>query len=74
MTPRRSFRWRSCPPGAARGVGSRLLAALLDAAAGRYPAVSLNVQTDNPAVRLYRRLGFEVVEDGGTWYTMRKML
>jgi ribosomal protein S18 acetylase RimI-like enzyme len=57
-----------------QGVGSRLLAALLDAAAGRYATVSLNVQTDNPAVRLYRRLGFEVVEDGGTWYTMRKML
>ena len=57
-----------------QGVGSRLLAALLDAAAERYPAVSLNVQADNPAVRLYRRLSFEVVEDGGTWYTMRKRL
>lgn len=57
-----------------QGIGSRLLAALLDAAAERYDAVSLSVQADNPAVRLYRRLGFEVVEDGGTWYTMRKTL
>jgi ribosomal protein S18 acetylase RimI-like enzyme len=57
-----------------QGVGSRLLAALLDAAAERYAAVSSSVQADNPALRLYRRLGFEVVEDGGTWYTMRKRL
>ena len=54
------------------GVGSRLLEALLDKAAERYPAVSLNVQTENPALRLYRRFGFEVFEDGRTWYTMRK--
>ncbi len=57
-----------------QGIGSRLLAALLDAASERYAAVSLNVQADNPAVCLYRWLGFEVVADGGTWYTMRKML
>jgi ribosomal protein S18 acetylase RimI-like enzyme len=57
-----------------QGVGSRLLAALLDAAAGRYATVSLNVQADNPAARLYRRFGFEVVEDGGAWFTMRKPL
>jgi ribosomal protein S18 acetylase RimI-like enzyme len=57
-----------------QGIGTRLLAALLDAAGERYTAVSLSVQADNPALRLYRRLGFEVVEDGGTWFTMRKSL
>lgn len=57
-----------------RGVGSRLLAALLDAAAKRYAAVSLNVQADNPAARLYRRFRFEAVEDGGAWIIMRKRL
>jgi ribosomal protein S18 acetylase RimI-like enzyme len=57
-----------------QGIGTRLLSALLDAAAERYDAVSLSVQADNPALRLYRRLGFEVVEDGSTWFTMRKRL
>ena len=55
-----------------QGIGKRLLSALLDAAADRYDAVSLSVQADNAALRLYRRLGFEVIEDGGTWFTMRK--
>ena len=57
-----------------QGIGSRLLAALLDAACERYDTVSLSVQADNPALRLYQRLGFEVVEDGSTWFTMRKRL
>ena len=49
-----------------------LLAALLAAASEQYAAVSLSVQADNPALHLYRHLGFEVVEDGGAWFTMRK--
>ncbi len=57
-----------------QGIGSRLLTALLDAASEHYDAVSLSVQADNPALRLYQRLGFEIVEDGGTWFTMRKQL
>ncbi len=56
------------------GIGTRLLTVLLDAAAARYDAVSLSVQADNPALRLYQRLGFVVVEDGGTWFTMCKRL
>lgn len=43
------------------GVGGRMLRALLDAAAGTFPAVSLSVRSDNPALRLYERVGFEVV-------------
>lgn len=50
-----------------RGVGTALLAALIQEARGRgLPALSLSVEADNPALAIYRRLGFEVVgaDDG----------
>jgi ribosomal protein S18 acetylase RimI-like enzyme len=46
-----------------RGVGARLLAELLDAARGTFGAVSLSVRADNPARRLYERIGFRAVPD-----------
>lgn len=50
------------------GVGGALMAALLELARTEgIPAVSLSVEPDNPAVRLYERHGFEVVfSDGGS--------
>lgn len=59
-----------------RGIGSRLLQQLLDAARPHYPAVALTVRTDNPALRLYQRIGFVVVSElvnrvGGRSYDMR---
>jgi ribosomal protein S18 acetylase RimI-like enzyme len=52
-----------------RGVGSRLLDALVDVArGGGHRAVSLSVEPDNPARRLYQRAGFvRVADDGGAW-------
>ncbi|MGC4118080.1 MAG: GNAT family N-acetyltransferase [Myxococcales bacterium] len=47
-----------------KGIGSRLLAAMLEDARGRYQALSLSVDLDNPAKRLYDRTGF--VEFGGS--------
>jgi len=45
-----------------RGIGSLLLEALIEAArAQRYPALSLSVEPDNPARRLYERHGFQVI-------------
>ena len=49
-----------------RGVGERLLVELLDAARGRFGAVSLSVRADNPARRLYERTGFRRVSGPGT--------
>ncbi len=43
-----------------RGLGRRLLRELLDAAGGRFGAVSLSVRAENPAWRLYERTGFRV--------------
>lgn len=53
-----------------KGVGSRLLQGLLDAAEASYPAISLSVAKTNPARRLYRRFGFIVVAETATAVTM----
>lgn len=44
-----------------RGIGSALIRELIDVADGRFPAIVLSVRSENPARRLYRRLGFESV-------------
>jgi len=53
-----------------RGVGTALLGHLLP----RLDAVSLSVETDNPAVRLYERFGFIRVGYVGTSWRMLRML
>jgi uncharacterized protein (TIGR02246 family) len=57
-----------------RGIGTCLLDALLERAAGRHRGVSLSVSRDNPAVRLYERFGFAIVGDGGSSVTMLRRL
>ncbi len=63
------------PQARRRGVGAALLAALVEEArAHGVPALSLSVEAENPAVRLYERAGFgRVARVGGTW-TMRREL
>ena len=48
-----------------KGVGTALLRRLLAEAAERFKAVSLSVSPNNPAVRLYERLGFRTVDVRG---------
>ncbi|NKY88463.1 GNAT family N-acetyltransferase [Nocardia veterana] len=43
------------------GLGTALLRRLLTEARERYDAVSLSVRQSNPALRLYERLGFDIV-------------
>lgn len=57
-----------------RGVGTSLLSRLIEAAGDRYEYISLSVSADNPAARLYRRLGFEEVGRSGDSITMRRGL
>lgn len=54
-----------------KGVGTQLLTRILETARTRYTAVSLSVASENPAIRLYKRLGFEVVGASGASLTMR---
>jgi len=53
-----------------RGVGTGLLKDLLS----RVGPVSLSVETDNPAVRLYERFGFVRVGYVGTSWTMQRWI
>ena len=54
-----------------QGRGRRLLEWLLAAAQSRYKAVCLSVSAGNPALRLYRRLGFQTVTMDGESVTMK---
>lgn len=59
------------PAARGRGHGRALLAALCLAADHRgLPGLSLSVEPDNPAVRLYRDAGFAVVDASGGAHTM----
>ena len=52
------------------GVGSRLLRDLLDEAAAGDKPVRIHVEKFNPALRLYQRLGFSIVDDRGVYWFM----
>jgi ribosomal protein S18 acetylase RimI-like enzyme len=54
-----------------KGAGEALLRDLMDEAAACGKDVSIHVEKYNPAMRLYRRLGFAVEEDKGVYDLMR---
>jgi ribosomal protein S18 acetylase RimI-like enzyme len=63
------------PDSRGRGVGTALLRRLVEETrAAGHRALSLSVETDNPAVRLYERFGFERVGYVGTSWTMQRIL
>lgn len=59
-----------------QGIGTVLLQELLAVARVHFPAVALSVRANNPALRLYQRLGFLIIGEmtnrvGGRSYDMR---
>ena len=62
------------PESRGKGIGTLMLRRLLASVDEKYEAVSLSVNEENPAVRLYRRLGFEAVEQRHGSLTMKKRL
>lgn len=53
------------------GLGAALLCDLIDEAAAADKAVVIHVEKYNPAMRLYRRLGFKTEADNGVYDLMR---
>jgi GNAT superfamily N-acetyltransferase len=59
----------------ARGLGGELLNRAIERARGDgLESLSLSVEADNPARRMYERRGFELVADDGSSWTMCKRL
>jgi ribosomal protein S18 acetylase RimI-like enzyme len=54
------------------GIGSTLLGDLISESEASDKPLSIHVERFNPALRLYGRLGFEVVEDKGVYLLMRR--
>jgi ribosomal protein S18 acetylase RimI-like enzyme len=52
------------------GIGRELLEDLLAEAAGTGRQVALHVDKFNPALRLYQRLGFRIIQDAGADWAM----
>ncbi|MBW4599701.1 MAG: GNAT family N-acetyltransferase [Calothrix sp. FI2-JRJ7] len=57
-----------------QGIGTQLIVHLLENIKNLYPAISLSVSLENPALRLYQRLGFEIVHQVDNSLTMKKEL
>ena len=54
-----------------QGTGTQLLTRLLASAYGQSP-ISLSVSAENPALRLYKRFGFEVISQDNGSLTMKR--
>jgi ribosomal protein S18 acetylase RimI-like enzyme len=54
-----------------QGVGTQLLTYLFASEWGNL-SISLSVSADNPAVRLYKRFGFEIISRSDTSLTMKR--
>lgn len=53
-----------------RGIGRQLMQEVLDEGRQSGKKVSIHVEHNNPALRLYKRLGFQKIGDTGVYYLM----
>ena len=55
-----------------KGLGGKLLRNILDEATRKELPVRIHVEYNNPAMRLYKRLGFKKTGETGVYYLMEK--
>ncbi|MEM9304964.1 MAG: GNAT family N-acetyltransferase [Pseudomonadota bacterium] len=55
-----------------RGIGSELLGDLIDEAIRAALPLRIHVEHNNPAMRLYQRLGFEKIDEHGVYHLMER--
>lgn len=53
-----------------KGMGQQLMQGVMDQATKIGKAVSIHVEHNNPAMRLYKRLGFQKIGDKGVYFLM----
>jgi len=58
------------PRAQGQGIGQAILEDLIDEAASAGKSLSIHVEKENPAMRLYQRLGFQKLEDKGVYDLM----
>lgn len=55
-----------------QGIGTALLTALIDEADRLGLAVRMHVERDNPAIRLYHRLGLRTTDEAGVYFQLER--
>ena len=51
------------PEAIGQGIGTQLMERIIDESKNKFPIIMLSVRADNPALRLYQRLGFQTVKE-----------
>lgn len=51
------------PDAIGQGIGTQLIERIIDESKNKFPTIMLSVRADNPALRLYQRLGFQTVKE-----------
>ena len=57
----------------AKSIGTKILTGLIKESKKSGKKMNLHVEHNNPALKLYKRLGFEIREDTGTYYFMERI-
>lgn len=61
------------PEHTGKGIGTRILKNLIEKSEGESKKLNIHVEHNNPALRLYKRLGFKKMDDTGIYFFMERL-